>query len=72
MWTRIGSYRMLLCTIGEFRLAAVGHFHSHHYTRGLTRGHVCCDRCGLSLRQHVLMALRTAKRLDHKFACVGE
>jgi hypothetical protein len=42
-------------------------------TEVVQRGHLRCDRCNGTLRQHVLIALlRGGRRLDHKFVNVGE
>ena len=39
----------------------------------MRRGNLTCDRCGSTLRSHVLAALHNGgKPLNHKFAAVGE
>jgi hypothetical protein len=37
------------------------------------RGHLRCEKCNATLRKHVLVTLlRGGRRLNHKFAHVGE
>jgi len=37
------------------------------------RGHLRCEKCSRTLREHVLAALRAGgARLNHNFTCVGK